>query len=124
MARPKLERFIWTANLVALELGVKRDTFLRAAAAAEIIPDNDGKFTSKQVFRALTDDVRHQTELQRLKLISAQAKKADIYNRVAARDLVMRSDYEQWFVAMIKVLWQTIWSMGFNQAIFANPSKR
>jgi hypothetical protein len=108
MPRPKIELFQWSADTVQKELGFTRETFLRNAAEQNITPDERGKYTSKQVFRAMTSDSRRRLEEERLLLIQQQREKAERENDVARGDWVHTDEVYKTFEGIFIAIRQTI----------------
>lgn len=88
MPRPKLILLLWSAERVEKEIGVNRVTFLRACAEQDILPAVKGKYTSKQVFEALTGGLREQISRERLRLTMEQADKLAIEKHVTLGRLI------------------------------------
>jgi len=108
MARPKLILFSWSAETVQREIGVKRDTFLRYAAEHELKPDANGKYTSKQVFKALTGNLRQYLLQERLNVLQEQAHKLKLENGRAEGKLLDADEVFQQYAGIFIVIRETI----------------
>jgi hypothetical protein len=115
MPRPKLELFQWSADTVQKELGYKRDTFLRNAIEQNIAPDEHGKYTSRQVFTALTSDTRRRLEQERLLLVQQQRQRIEFENGEAEGRLVNKDDFIQQYSEIFSYIRTTIFASKLSE---------
>lgn len=66
----------WTASRVSHELPIDRDAFVRRAKRMDILPGEDGCWSTAQVFKALHGDL----DGERLRLMAEQADKIALEN--------------------------------------------
>src|SRR5271165_265231 len=112
MARPKISLFAWSADTVARELGIKRDTFVRSAANLSLSPDKEGKWTSKQVFLAITGNAEKNLTQERINLLQQQIKRLELENKRTTEELVGADTVYKNYEGVFICLRQTI--MGSN----------
>lgn len=85
----KMTAIRWTISQAESEFGQARRTITKRCKAASIVPGADGKFSTADIFRALSGDL----EGERIRKLREEADKLAIANAVARGELVDKQDF-------------------------------